>query len=82
MDRQPQQASGSGFAGFYLRLGGQARFWGWGVPPLETEVRLRAELPELPYASLTAKVHSAGHDTGKPTVRFACDRHFLGLVVR
>jgi hypothetical protein len=82
MERQSQQAPGEGFAGVYLRLGGNARFWGWGTPPLEGAERARGGTADVPHAPSTAPIPPAGRDTEKPAVQFVCDRHFIGLVVR
>jgi len=82
MNNQSPQAPRRGFAGVYLSLGGRTRFWGWGTPPAARAERPRAGMPDLRSASSRAEIPSAGRDTGKPTVRFACDRHFIGLVVR
>ena len=82
MGNQSQQAPGEGFAGVYLKLGGNARFWGWGTPPPEGAERPRARAADAPHASSAAQTPSDGGDAEKPTVRFVCDRHFVGLVVR
>ena len=82
MGNQSQHAPGEGFAGVYLRLGGHARFWGWGAPPAGGAQRPQAGRPEPQHASSTGEVPSAGRDAGRPAARFVCDRHFIGLVVR
>ncbi|HEY2392011.1 MAG TPA: hypothetical protein VGK22_12640 [Candidatus Angelobacter sp.] len=49
------------YAGFYLRTRSRMRFWGWGAPPAEAEVRTT----ERPWEQLADWLRMA-HSLGKP----------------
>lgn len=56
------------FAGIYLQMNGQTRFWGWGTPPLS--------------ATRRAEEGSTQPAEGDQRIRFVCNRKFVGLLVR